>query len=128
MKNVYSVGQINAYIKNMFDQDFLLRNICIKGEISNCKYHPSGHIYFSMKDDAGTIPCVMFAGARKGLAFRMRDGQQVLVTGTVSVYERDGRYQMYASKIQLDGEGLLYEKFSGSEGGAGGNGYVCTGV
>ena len=62
MKNVYSVGQINAYIKNMFDQDFLLRNICIKGEISNCKYHPSGHIYFSMKDDAGTIPCVMFAG------------------------------------------------------------------
>lgn len=111
MKNVYSVGQINAYIKNMFDQDFLLRNICIKGEISNCKYHPSGHIYFSMKDDSGTIPCVMFAGARKGLAFRMRDGQQVLVTGTVSVYERDGRYQMYASKIQLDGEGLLYEKF-----------------
>mgnify|MGYP003919478395 FL=1 len=92
MRSVYTVGQVNAYIKNMFTQDFLLKRIYVKGEVSNCKYHPSGHVYFSLKDESGTIPCVMFAGARKGLAFRMENGQAVIVLGTVSVYERDGRY------------------------------------
>ncbi len=108
---VYSVGQINQYIKNMFTQDFLLSRVSVQGEVSNCKYHSSGHIYFSLKDASGTIACVMFASARKGLAFRMSDGQQVVVDGNVSVYERDGKYQLYASRIRQDGAGVLYERF-----------------
>ncbi len=110
-RNVYTVGQVNAYIKNMFTQDYMLGRIYIKGEVSNCKYHTSGHIYFSLKDESGTIACVMFAGQRGGLSFRMREGQQVIVFGTVNVYERNGSYQMYAKEIRLDGEGVLYEKF-----------------
>lgn len=111
MRNVYTVKQVNAYIKNMFTQDFMLNRIYIKGEVSNCKYHTSGHLYFSLKDESGTIACVMFAGQRSGLSFRMQEGQQVIVLGSVSVYERDGRYQVYAKEIILDGAGLLYEKF-----------------
>lgn len=107
----YSVGQVNTYIKNMFVQDFVLKRIYVKGEVSNCKYHPSGHIYFSLKDETGNIACVMFAGMRKGLAFRMENGQQVVVLGSVDVYERDGKYQLYAKEIILDGAGLLHEKF-----------------
>lgn len=109
--NVYTVKQVNAYIKNMFTQDFMLNRICVKGEVSNCKYHTSGHIYFSLKDESGTIACVMFASARSGLSFRMREGQTVIVMGAVSVYERDGKYQLYAKEIILDGAGLLYERF-----------------
>ena len=111
MKNVYTVRQVNAYIKNMFTQDFMLNRIYVKGEVSNCKYHTSGHIYFSLKDESGTIACVMFAGQRSGLSFRMQEGQQVIVLGTVSTYERDGKYQLYAKEIMLAGAGLLYEKF-----------------
>ncbi len=111
MQKVYSVSQINTYIRNMFTQDFVLNRVSIRGEVSNCKYHTSGHIYFSLKDASGTIACVMFAGARKGLAFRMSDGQQVVVDGSVSVYERDGKYQLYANRIRLDGAGVLYERF-----------------
>ena len=111
MKQVYSVGQVNNYIKTMFVQDYLLRNLAVRGEVSNCKYHPSGHIYFSLKDQSGAIACVMFAGQRKGLAFRMKDGDKVVVAGSVSVYERDGRYQLYAREISLEGAGLLYERF-----------------
>ncbi len=111
MQKVYSVGQINTYIKNMFTQDFVLNRISIRGEVSNCKYHSSGHLYFSLKDVSGTIACVMFAGARAGLAFRMSDGQQVVVDGSINVYERDGKYQLYANRIRLDGAGLLYERF-----------------
>lgn len=111
MKNVYSVGQINRYIKNMFLQDFMLKRIYVKGEVSNCKYHTSGHIYFSLKDETGSMACVMFAGSRSGLAFRMQDGQSVIALGSISVYERDGKYQLYAEEILLDGAGLLYERF-----------------
>lgn len=111
MKNVYSVAQVNSYIKNMFTQDFLLASIYIKGEVSDCKYHSSGHIYFTLKDQKGTLPCVMFAGNRSGLAFQMKEGQQVIVGGSIDVYERDGKYQMYAKSITLDGAGLLYERF-----------------
>lgn len=110
-KTVYSVGQVNRYVKNMFAQDFFLRKISVKGEVSNCKYHPSGHIYFSLKDETGVLSCVMFAGSRRGLAFRMKDGDCVVVSGTVDVYERDGRYQLYAREITLDGAGGLYERF-----------------
>ena len=111
MRNVYSVKQVNAYIKNMFTQDFMLNRIYVKGEVSNCKYHTSGHIYFSLKDESGAISCIMFAGQRNGLGFRMQDGQQVIVLGTVTTYERDGKYQLYAKEIILDGAGLLYERF-----------------
>ncbi len=110
-RSIYTVSQINSYIKNMFAQDFLLRNLCIQGEISNCKYHSSGHLYFTLKDERGTLSCVMFAGARKGLSFHMEEGQQVFVTGTVDVYERDGKYQFYAQKAELAGTGMLYEKY-----------------
>lgn len=111
MRNVYSVKQVNAYIKNMFTQDFMLNRIYVKGEVSNCKYHTSGHIYFSLKDESGAIACIMFASQRSGLGFRMQDGQQVIVLGTVTTYERDGKYQLYAKEIILDGAGLLYERF-----------------
>ncbi len=110
-QNVYTVRQVNAYIKNMFTQDYMLNRIYVKGEVSNCKYHTSGHIYFSLKDESGTIACVMFAGQRGGLAFHMREGQQVVVFGGISVYERSGSYQLYAREIRLDGEGVLYERF-----------------
>ena len=111
MRNVYSVKQVNSYVKNMFSQDFMLNHIYVKGEVSNCKYHTSGHIYFSLKDESGTIACVMFASARSGLSFRMQEGQNVIVLGSVSVYERDGKYQLYAKEIILDGAGALYERF-----------------
>lgn len=111
MNNVYSVGQVNNYIKNMFTQDFMLNRIYVRGEVSNCKYHTSGHIYFSLKDETGTISCVMFAGQRKGLAFSMKNGDKVIAGGSVNVYERDGRYQVYAREITLEGAGVLYERF-----------------
>lgn len=111
MKNIFSVGQINRYVKNMFTQDFILQKIYVKGEVSNCKYHTSGHIYFSLKDKTGVLSCVMFAGHRRGLAFRMKDGDRVVVGGAVDVYERDGRYQLYAKEISLEGAGALYERF-----------------
>ena len=111
IRNVYTVGQLNSYIKNMFRQDYLLQSLLVKGEVSNCKYHSSGHIYFTLKDPKGTISCVMFAGSRSGLSFRMSEGQQVIVAGMVDVYERDGKYQLYARQILQDGNGLLYERF-----------------
>ncbi len=110
-RNVYSVGQVNTYIKNLFAQDFLLERIAVKGEVSNCKYHTSGHIYFTLKDATGAIACVMFAGSRKGLTFRMKEGDNVVVTGSVQVYERDGKYQLYAKEITLDGAGALYVRY-----------------
>ena len=111
MKHVYTVAQVNTYIKNMFTQDFMLNRIYVKGEVSNCKYHSSGHIYFSLKDESGSMACVMFAGDRKGLAFPMKDGQRVIVLGRVSVYERSGSYQLYAREIIRDGVGQLYEAY-----------------
>lgn len=111
MQNVYSVAQINTYIKNMFSQDYLLRSISVKGEVSNCKYHSFGHIYFTLKDKLGAISCVMFAGNRAGLSFPLKDGMQVIISGNIDVYERDGKYQLYAKKIVLDGVGQLYERY-----------------
>ena len=110
-RNVFTVGQLNAYIKDMFMQDLLLRNILVRGEISNCKYHASGHIYFTLKDPKGVVNCVMFAGNRSGLSFRLTEGQQVIVAGEVSVFERDGKYQIYARQIIREGAGELYERY-----------------
>ncbi|MCR5357888.1 MAG: exodeoxyribonuclease VII large subunit [Lachnospiraceae bacterium] len=109
--NAYSVGQVNSYIRNMFEQDYMLRSVNVKGEVSNVKYHSSGHIYFTMKDNTGTLACVMFAGNRRGLDFTLREGQQIIAGGRIDIYERDGKYQLYAAKIVLDGEGQLYERF-----------------
>ena len=89
----------------------MLNRISVSGEVSNCKYHTSGHIYFSLKDDSGSLACVMFAGNRSGLKFRLQNGQSVIVQGSISVYERDGKYQLYAKEIRQDGIGILYEKF-----------------
>ncbi len=111
MDNVYSVTQVNLYIKNMFIRDYALNNILIKGEVSNCKYHTSGHIYFTLKDNKGQIACVMFAGQRNGLKFQLKEGQSVIAAGSVSVYERDGKYQLYAREIILDGAGILYQRY-----------------
>lgn len=95
----------------MFAQDYLLHRVMVKGEVSNCKYHSSGHIYFTLKDARGAISCLMFANSRAGLSFHISDGQQVIVGGSVEVYERDGKYQLYARQIELAGNGQLYEKF-----------------
>ena len=95
----------------MFVQDYLLGRISVRGEVSNCKYHTSGHIYFTLKDKSGTLSAVMFAGQRKGLNFQLQEGQQVIVTGSVDVYERDGRYQLYAKEIKREGLGNLFERF-----------------
>ncbi len=111
MSRVYTVAQMNSYIKNMFRQDFVLSRVEVKGEISNCKYHPSGHIYFTLKDEGGSLAAVMFAGQAKGLSFRLENGMKVVVSGRIDVYERDGKYQLYASKIENDGLGELYKRF-----------------
>ncbi len=112
MPDFYTVSNINLYIKSILSRDIALSKITIKGEVSGCKYHSSGHIYFTLKDNMSQLSCVMFAGKRTtGLDFKLNDGAEVLVTGSIQVYERDGRYQLYADKIKQDGIGLLYERF-----------------
>lgn len=112
MQSVYSVAQINLYIKNMFLQDYLLKNIQIKGELSNVKYHSSGHIYFSLKEDDNVIHGVMFRSYRlSNLDFDLENGQSVIITGSIVAYERDGKYQIYAKEIALEGIGDLYEEY-----------------
>jgi hypothetical protein len=87
----------------MFTEDYLLHNVLVRGEVSNCKYHASGHIYFTLKDASGTLSCVMFAGRRRGLSFHMQNGDQVIVAGAVDVYAKTGSYQLYANQIIRDG-------------------------
>lgn len=111
MAEIFSVSQISTYIRGMFSTNSVLNHIYVKGEVSNCKYHSSGHIYFTLKDQAAQIACVMFAGRRTGISFRLADGQSVIVFGAISVYERDGKYQLYADEIRQDGIGRLYEEF-----------------
>ena len=110
-ENIYSVTQVNSYIKNMFAKDSALNRIRVQGEVSNCKYHSSGHIYFTLKDSGGTLSAIMFASRRGGLSFTLKDGQKIVVTGSIEVYERGGSYQIYAQRIQLAGTGDLYERF-----------------
>lgn len=111
MAGVYTVTQMNSYIKNMFRQDFVLNRISIKGEISNCKYHTSGHIYFTLKDEGGVLSAVMFASQAASLKFRLDNGMKVVVQGRIDVYERDGKYQLYASSVTMDGIGDLYKRY-----------------
>ena len=111
-KKSYTVGQVNGYIKNLISSDYLLGDIYVKGEVSNCKYHSSGHIYFSLKDETGSIMAVMFKSyAYSGLDFKLENGQQVVCHGSVNICERDGRYQLYVKEIKLDGIGNLYERY-----------------
>jgi exodeoxyribonuclease VII large subunit len=108
---IFSVGQVNKYIKNIISQDYLLRDLTIKGEVSNCKYHSSGNIFFSLKDETGNLQAVMFSSDAAGLDFRMQDGQSVIVKGRIDIFERDGKYQLYAKNIKQDGVGSLAEQF-----------------
>lgn len=110
-RSVYTVSQVNSYIGRLFRTDLMLERLYLKGEISNCKYHSSGHIYFSLKDEQSQIRCVMFASSRKSLNFKLEDGQRIIVFGSVGVYERDGSYQMYVTAVRPDGVGELYERF-----------------
>lgn len=111
MGQISSVSQVNMYIKNMFMRDYRLNDVSVKGEISNCKYHSSGHIYFTIKDKTSQLSCVMFASMRKNLEFKLEEGQSVIVDGNISVYERDGKYQLYARNITKEGFGKLYEEY-----------------
>ena len=111
-RNVYSVGQINMYIRNMFAQDFMMNHVAVRGEVSDCKYHSSGHIYFTLKDETGVLKAIMFrTQAARGLPFHMKEGDRVVVIGAIRIYERDGKYQLYAEEISREGAGLLYQKF-----------------
>ena len=109
-RNIYSVAQINSYIRNMFALDYMLGLVYVRGEISNLKYHASGHIYFSLKDAGSVISCVMFAGNRRGLNFTLEEGMQVIARGKIEVFERDGKYQLYANQIQQEGMGQQNEQ------------------
>jgi exodeoxyribonuclease VII large subunit len=106
-----TVSQINSYIKNMFRQDYVLNKVAVKGEVSNCKYHSSGHLYFTLKDEGGTLSAIMFAGNLKKLSFKISDGMQIVAYGRIDVYERDGKYQLYIDDIKKDGVGDLYQRY-----------------
>ena len=111
MAGVYTVKQVNSYIKNMFKQDFLLNSVSVKGEISNCKYHTSGHIYFTLKDADAALSVIMFASQASRLSFKLKDGMSVVVSGRVDVFDAAGKYQLYANTVQQEGIGELYQKY-----------------
>lgn len=109
---VYSVSKVNSYIRGMFEDDVLLSRIWVRGEVSNVSFHrASGHIYFSLKDEKSQLSCTMFSSKRRGLDFQLANGQDVQVHGNIGVFERDGKYQLYADRIKLAGQGELFEKF-----------------
>ena len=110
--NAISVTELNKYIKDKFEEDEMLNNILVKGEISNFKHHYTGHMYFTLKDENSLIKCVMFKTYTPNLNFIPKDGMQVKVLGTVSVFERDGVYQIYCKAMQQDGIGDLYKIYT----------------
>ena len=109
--NAVTVTQLNKYIKDRFDEDENLNAILVKGEISNFKNHYTGHLYFTLKDENSLIKCIMFKSYAEKLAFKPKDGMKVMVFGSVSVFERDGVYQIYAKSLLEDGMGDLHEQF-----------------
>lgn len=111
MNKVYTVSEINSYIKKLFDADYVLDNISIEGEVSNYKRHSSGHLYFTLKDKEASLAVVMFAGNTKSLSFELQNGMRIEAKGRISVYERDGRYQLYARELSNAGFGKLYIEF-----------------
>lgn len=110
-QNVLSVTQLNEYIKNRMDSDPLLNQVAVRGEISNYKLYPSGHHYFTMKDESGALRCVMFKGNAMRLRFRPENGMRIIAMGKVSVFPRDGAYQLYCTALAMDGVGDLYAAF-----------------
>jgi exodeoxyribonuclease VII large subunit len=108
---IFTVKEINNYIKSIFDHDDILSNVFIKGEISNYKLHSSGHAYFTLKDNDSKMKCVMFKGSASKLKFMPEDGMAVVVQGYLSVYERDGQYQLYAEDMIPEGVGALYKAY-----------------
>lgn len=108
---IRTVSWVNSHIRVLLESDPHLSHVKVGGEVSNCKYHTSGHVYFSLKDESGSIACVMFRGKRAGLNFRLKDGQQIVATGDVSVYEKSGKYELIVDEIKLGGSGILYERF-----------------
>ena len=110
-QQVLSITQINEYIRTIMDGDRLLSGVAVKGEISNYKVYPSGHHYFTLKDDGAALKCVMFRSSAVKMRFRPENGMQVLAVGKISVYPRDGAYQLYCSNMTLDGVGDLYAAF-----------------
>lgn len=108
MQYVLSISEINRYIKESFSKDLILSNLWVKGEISNYKYHYSGHMYFTVKDQASVLKCVMFKTQNSGLKFVPENGMKVIIRGYISVFERDGQYQLYAEEMQPDGIGNLH--------------------
>ena len=109
--NYFSVYEVNSYIKDIFEEDIILNDIKISGEISNYTHHSSGHMYFTLKDDKAKINCLMFKTDTLSLKFKPQNGNKVLVRGRISVYERDGKYQVYCKSMQPDGVGRLYEEY-----------------
>ena len=110
-RKILGVTQLNEYIKSMLDGDLLLSAVCVRGEISNYKLYPSGHHYFSIKDEGGALRCVMFRGSAAGLKFRPENGMKVLAFGRITVFPRDGAYQLYVSALTPDGVGDLHAAF-----------------
>ena len=110
-QQILTITQVNEYIRSIMDRDHLLSSVVVKGEISNYKVYPSGHHYFTLKDDGAAIKCVMFKGNATKLRFRPDNGMQVMAMGKISVYPRDGAYQLYCTGLVLDGIGDLYAAF-----------------
>ncbi|MDR1689753.1 MAG: exodeoxyribonuclease VII large subunit, partial [Clostridiales bacterium] len=110
-KSVFTVRQINSYIKSVLEEDLVLNFISVLGEISNFKNHPSGHLYFTVKDEYAALRCVMFKSAAYGLTFRPENGMKVIITGRVSVYDKTGDVQLYADAMQKAGTGNLFLEF-----------------
>lgn len=110
-RQILTVGQINAYLKQKLDADPRIANIAIRGELSNYKIYPSGHHYFTMKDETGALKCVMFASSAARIRFRPENGMKVVALGSIKVYPRDGAYQLYCTGLMLDGVGDLYAAF-----------------
>ncbi|MGG7143647.1 exodeoxyribonuclease VII large subunit [Clostridium nigeriense] len=106
-----TVSEVNNYIKKILDNDFILNNLLVKGEISNLKYHSSGHIYFSLKDSSSKINCVMFKSSSMGLDFKLEDGMQVIANARCSIYQGTGALQLYIDKLSKEGLGELHIKF-----------------
>ena len=112
MKNVYSVSWVNAYLKDMISNDILLKSLYVKGEASNVKYHSSGHLYFTLKEKDAIIQCAMFSGyQKKGLCFRLRDGDEVIVRCSVDLYEKGGTYKLKVTEMYQAGAGKINEAY-----------------
>ena len=109
--SVISVSQLNLYLKSILDSNPVLNNLLVKGEVSNLKYYPSGHIYFSLKDEEGVVKCVMFSTYASKLTTSIKEGDKIIVNGSLSIYGANGTYQLYVKALEKEGLGNLYLEF-----------------